>query len=103
MKTQPKNRQKILKLLRNKYLIVAVVAIVWILFLDSNSIYNWLRDRRLVKSQELQKEYFRLGIKNLDEKLQELSSNKDSLEKFAREEYLFHEPDEDIYIFPQQK
>lgn len=92
-----------LKLLKNKYLIVAVVALVWVLFLDSNNIYSWLRDRRFVKNQEAQKEYFRSEIKNLDEKLQELSSNKDSLEKFAREEYLFHEPDEVIYLFPDKK
>lgn len=92
-----------LKLLKNKYLIVAVVVLVWVLFLDSNNIYSWLRDRRLVKNQEAQKEYFRSEIKNLDEKLQELSSNKDSLEKFAREEYLFHEPDEVIYLYPGER
>lgn len=92
-----------LKLLKNKYLIVAVVVLVWVLFLDSNNIYSWLRDRRLVKNQEAQKEYFRSEIKNLDEKLQELSSNKDSLEKFAREEYLFHEPDEVIYLCPDDR
>ena len=91
-----------LKLLKNKYLIVAVVALAWILFFDSNNIYSWMLDRRLVRNQEAQKECYRSQIKNLDEKLNELSSNKDSLEKFAREEYLFHEPDEDIYIFPDK-
>ena len=51
-----------------------------------------------VAQQERQKEYFKEAIKVTDEKLKELTSNKDSLEKFAREQYLFHEKDEEIFL-----
>ena len=53
--------------------------------------------------QERQIEYYNREIKSIDEKLQELSSNKDSLEKFAREQYYFHEEDEDLYIIEEKR
>jgi cell division protein FtsB len=51
-----------------------------------------------VAAQERQKNYYKESIRQTDEKLKELKSNKDSLEKFAREQYFFHEPDEDLFI-----
>lgn len=39
----------------------------------------------------------------LEEKLNELNSNRDSLEKFAREQYLFKKEDEDIFIIEVPK
>jgi len=54
-----------------------------------------------VSEQESQKRYYKEAIKAMDEKLNELNSNKDSLEKFAREQYLFKEDDEDIFIVEQ--
>ena len=51
-----------------------------------------------LKEQERQKLYYKEEIKKTEEKLDELNSNVDSLEKFAREQYLFHKPDEDLYI-----
>ena len=89
---------KTFKVAGNKYFIVTVFFCVWVLFIDTSNIFVWLRDMNTVATQERQKEYFREAIKLTDEKLRELESNKDSLEKFAREQYLFHEPDEEIFI-----
>ncbi|MBR4088554.1 MAG: hypothetical protein IKK19_04540, partial [Bacteroidales bacterium] len=78
---------KVLKFIRNKYVIVTVFFLVWVLFIDTNNLFVWIRDMGVVSSQERQKEYYREAIRQTDEKLQELTSNKDSLEKFAREQY----------------
>ena len=56
-----------------------------------------------MSDQEIQKRYYKEAIKATEEKLNELSSNKDSLEKFAREQYLFKEIDEDIFIVEKSK
>jgi cell division protein FtsB len=37
-------------------------------------------------------------LKSVTESLQELQSNNDSLEKFAREHYGFHHSDEDVFV-----
>ena len=92
------SESKIFKVAGNKYFIVTVFFFVWILFIDTSNIFVWLRDMKTVSSQERQKEYFKEAIKLTDEKLKELESNKDSLEKFAREQYLFHEADEEVFV-----
>ena len=92
------SESKVFKVVRNKYFIVTVFFLAWVLFLDTNNIFVWMRDLGVVSGQQKQKEYYHEAIRQTDEKLKELTSNKDSLEKFAREQYLFHEKDEELFI-----
>ncbi|MEF9931570.1 MAG: septum formation inhibitor, partial [Bacteroidales bacterium] len=89
---------KIFRVLKNKYFLVTLFFVVWVVFFDSNNLINWYADIRTVISQDKQKTYYKESILQADEKLKELSSNMDSLEKFAREQYLFHEQDEELFI-----
>lgn len=89
---------KAVKILKNKFFIVGVVFLVWVIFFDSSSIITWFSDIGKVFNQERQKAYYKEAIKKTDEQLLELSSNRDSLEKFAREQYYFHKDDEDVFI-----
>ncbi len=88
----------LVKIIRNKYLIATLVFALWVTFFDSNNIIQWSKVVLNISEQESQKRYYRESIKATEEKLNELSSNRDSLEKFAREQYLFKEEDEDIFI-----
>ena len=87
-----------LRILLNKYVIVTLAFIVWMLFIDNNNIGVWLRTGRQLRDQEKRMEYLRQEIATTEDRLDQLRSNKDSLERFAREQYGFHEPDEDVYI-----
>ena len=89
---------KVFKFIRNKYVLATTFFLVWVLFIDTNNIFVWMNDLRTVAQQEKQKEYYREAIRQTDEKLNQLTSNKDSLEKFAREQYLFHEKDEEVFV-----
>ena len=89
---------KVFKFIRNKYVLATTFFLVWVLFIDTNNIFVWMNDLKTVVQQEKQKEYYREAIRQTDEKLNQLTSNKDSLEKFAREQYLFHEKDEDVFV-----
>ncbi len=91
------------RIIRNKYLLVSVVFFVWITFFDSNSLIKCSRVVSSINSQEREKRYYKNEIKSIEEKLNELSSNRDSLEKFAREQYKFHKTNEDIYIILEEK
>ncbi len=91
------------RIIRNKYLLVTVAFFAWIVFFDSNSIIEWSGIRSNINRQEKEKTYYKQEIKSAEEKLQELSSNRDSLEKFAREEFYFHEEDEDLYIVKKKE
>ena len=91
------------KLIRNKYFIATAVFVIWITFFDANNLIDLFRVARHIGEQEHQKEYYEGLIKSTDEKLNELSSNRDSLEKFAREHYFFKESDEEIFILEEKK
>ena len=91
------------RIIKNKYLLVTVVFFAWVIFFDSNSIIEWSSIRSNINRQEKEKTYYKQEIKSAEEKLQELSSNKDSLEKFAREQFYFHEEDEDLYIVKKKE
>ncbi|MEG0517872.1 MAG: septum formation inhibitor [Bacteroidales bacterium] len=92
------SESRVFRILKNKYLLVSVFFIIWIVFFDSNNLINWYGDIQTVITQERQKTYYENAIQQTDERLKELSSNRDSLEKFAREQYLFHEADEELFI-----
>jgi cell division protein FtsB len=97
------SESKTFKVVRNKYFIVTVFFLAWILFLDTNNVFVWMRDMGVVSDQQKQKEYYKEAIRQTDEKLKELTSNKDSLEKFAREQYLFHEKDEEVFLVVEEE
>ncbi|AGY53345.1 hypothetical protein SDC9_183315 [bioreactor metagenome] len=94
---------RLLKIVKNRFFLATLVFAVWVIFFDQNSLIDWFRVRMRIMRQERQIEYYNREIKSIDEKLQELSSNKDSLEKFAREQYYFHEEDEDLYIIEEKR
>ena len=91
------------KVIMNKYLLITLAFGLCVLFFDTNNLIRWYSDMKDVAAQEKQKKYYELAIKQTDERLKELSSNKDSLEKFAREQYFFHEADEDVFIVTEDQ
>ncbi|MBP2832368.1 septum formation initiator family protein [Aquimarina sp. U1-2] len=81
----------------NKYVLIVVLFVIWMLFLDTNS---WLIHRELdqeIIELEDNKEYY---IKEIIKDQKDIKVLKDSseLEKFAREEYFMKRDNEEIYI-----
>lgn len=90
--------RRIWRILLNKYFIVAVIFFVIIGFIDANSIGQFFRNRVILRSQKEQIRYYEHEIKAAETKLEQLNSRKDSLEKFAREEYYYLEDGETVYL-----
>lgn len=94
--------KRILHIIKNKYFIVTFAFVIIITFIDKNSIIRFIDlsvDR--YRQERVMKQY-RKDIVELDKKIKELSYDRDSLEKFARENYYFHEKDEEIFIVREQ-
>lgn len=86
-----------LKFLGNRYVLVMLFFIVWMLFLDN---YSWLNHRILNKEiDELEDniEYYKKEIKEDSFKIKKLK-NDDQIEKYAREKYYMKRKNEDVYI-----
>ena len=79
-------------------LIVTALVALWLLFFSHSSVLNWVRARWEIGRQERQMEQYRSEIREMDAEIQSLTRSRDSLEKFAREQYHFAAPGEDVYI-----
>jgi cell division protein DivIC len=86
------------KRLKNKYLLATIFFILWLSFFDQNNWFERLQNLREMKQLNADKEYYQQKIKEDSERLKELKTNNENLEKFAREQYLMKKENEDVYV-----
>lgn len=103
MDSQLPAKRKYLNLLRNKYFIVTVLFLAWIVFFDENSFVSHSENKRRLRELNQQKEYYQERIKEDKQKMEDLNAGKNELEKFAREQFLMSKPDEDVFIVVEEK
>jgi cell division protein FtsB len=85
-------------LLKNKYVLTAVVFLFWLLLFDQNNLSERMRSSREYNKLLEEKGYYEKKIEEDRRRIQELKTNNDNLEKFAREQYLMKRDNEDIFI-----
>jgi len=90
--------KKILPGLRNKYILTLLVFFIWILFFDQNNLVDRFVSSRNIRQLERDKKYFIERIKEDSTRLNQLRTDNDNLEKFAREQYLMKRENEEIFI-----
>lgn len=88
---------------RRKYLITVVAFAVIIGFLDENSLFRRLAYERVISQLKEEIEKYRADYEENTKRLNELNSNPDAIEQVAREKYLMKKPNEDIYVFEDNK
>lgn len=88
-------------LFRNFYAVTGFCFLVWMIFLDSNDLISRFKMGAKLRSLEDEKEYYQEKISEVEKDHQELTTNKELLEKFAREKYLMKKPTEDIFIIQE--
>lgn len=82
-----------------KYIIWSTAAFLLIIcFFRHDNIIRWIRAGFTIRQQEKQIEWYNDQIESLDEQIEAMSTDRDTLEKFARENFLFAEPDDDVYV-----
>lgn len=91
---------KITTILTNRYVLICLAFIIWMLFLDANSflIHQDLNKEKNILEER--KEDFEDKITTDKEKIQHLENEKGQ-ETFARETYYMKKPDEDIFIIEE--
>jgi cell division protein DivIC len=88
----------IIQYLKNKYILTLIIFIVWIFLFDSNNLVDRFTQMKSLKQLEKDREYYEKRIGEDSKKLNELETDKDNLEKFAREQYLMKKKDEEIFV-----
>lgn len=79
-------------------IIVLLVLVLMLFFFSDSSVTKRIRYETRIRNLESQIEFYRNQTKIDKEKLNELQSNKEDLEKFARENYLMKKEGEDVFI-----
>ncbi|MDR1517398.1 MAG: septum formation initiator family protein [Dysgonamonadaceae bacterium] len=81
------------------YQILAMMVLVLMLFFFSDSsVIERVKNDAKIKEIKKEIEYYRSLTESDKKKLQELRSDKDNLEKFARENYLMKKENEDVFV-----
>jgi cell division protein FtsB len=92
----------ILKILLNKYIIIIIAFAVWMMFFDNNSLKRQKQLNRQIAEINQMKTYYQEEIAKNEQAIYELETNLETVEKYAREKYLFKRDSEDVYIIVRE-
>jgi cell division protein FtsB len=93
---------KYLKYTKNFYFVFTFFFILWMVFIDSNDVLTQVKLRTKVKQLESQREFYLDRKQKIKADREELMSNNELLEKFARERYLMKKKTEDLYVVVEE-
>lgn len=85
--------------LKNKYSITIMLFAVWMLFFDQHNMISQFELKAELYQLESDKAYYQAEIESIREDLDELLSDNEKLEKFAREKYFMKKENEEIFFF----
>lgn len=86
------------KFVKNPYFLLTFGFVFWMLFFDSEDLFKQYQLARKVKQLHEEKTYYLEQIEIVKKEREELMSDEELLEKFAREKYFMKKPTEDVYI-----
>lgn len=81
-----------------RFAIVITAIFLLFLFVKKDNVVRWIQAGFTLNRQERRIEELKQDNERLDEQIRLLSTSRDTLEKFAREEFGFAEPGDDVYI-----
>jgi cell division protein FtsB len=90
-------------LIRNKYFIAGIAFLTWMLFFDRNDLMSQYEYRAQLNKLQTEKEFYLKESEKAVRDLNELTTDKVKLEKFAREKYLMKKKNEDVFVIIKEK
>ncbi len=85
-------------ILRNIYFIAAVLFTVWMLFVDDNNLVTQYRRHHELSVLNGKKKFYLDQISQTQKEYNELNTNPETQEKFAREHYWMKRDNEDVFV-----
>ena len=93
---------RLLELFRNKYFIAAIAFVVWMLFFDRNDMLSQYEYRSEVNKLQEEKDFYEKETAHVKKDLDELNTNLNTAEKFAREKYFMKKDNEDVFVIVKE-
>jgi len=95
--------KRLLDLFKNKYFIVSFAFVVWMIFFDKNDLFSQHQYKQQVNKLKQERDFYQKETDRVRKDLDELTSNPQKLEKFAREKYLMRRDNEDVFVIVHSK
>ena len=95
--------RRLIALFKNKFFLVTVAFLVWMIFFDKNDVLSRYEYSQQLKKLEQERDFYKAETDKVTKDLDELTSNPRQLEKFAREKYLMKKDNEDVYVVVKEK
>ena len=90
------------RMIKNFFFLFTVGFLAWMFFLDANDLPSQFRRNQDIRQLEQEKAFFQDEIERVRQEREELLTNDELLEKFARERYLMKKPSEDLYVLEKE-
>lgn len=91
------------RFVRNFYFLSGAFFLIWMLFIDSNDILSQLKLKQKVNDLEARKEYYQENIQLINQQYEERLTDRELMEKFAREKYFMKKDTEDLFIVVEEQ
>ncbi len=88
----------VLRLLRNRYVIVLLFACTWMLFFDQFNLPSQLKLSSQNRQLEKDRNFYAEEVEILTQRKNSLFTDPAELERFAREKYMMKKDNEDIFV-----
>lgn len=95
--------KRLINLFKNKYFLISIAFLVWMIFFDKNDLFSQFQYHNQVSKLKLEHDFYQTETAKVTKDLDELTSNPQKLEKFAREKYLMKKNNEDVFVIVQAK
>jgi cell division protein DivIC len=92
----------IVRIIKSKYLIASVIFVLWIFFFDEYNIITNRKNKEKLNDLIEQQGFYKQKIKSDQQKLSELNSGKEELEKYAREQFYMSKPGEEVFVIEKE-
>jgi cell division protein DivIC len=89
--------------LKNKYVLTISLFFIWIMFFDQNNVVDQIRLGKEIRQLENDLRYYQEQIMQDSARLHELTTDRDNLEKYAREQYLMKKKNEEVFLVIEEK
>ena len=96
------NLKNIPPVFRNKYAVNIFLYLIWMLFFDQNNFVDRYRMNREIGQLEEDRLYYMEQIDKDSTRLHELTTDKQNLEKYAREQFYMKQENEDVFVIIEE-
>jgi cell division protein FtsB len=82
----------------NKYVLVVVASLIITFTIGDSNLYVRYKYDEQIRELESEIRAYRKEIEENQKRLDEMRNSKESIERYAREEFFMKKPDEDVFI-----